>query len=689
MDGEKFSFNTPLSPMRFQSQLGKEAKRMYKEGLNIVKLSLARVIKVNYKYNTVDVITTLHKNTTSKNPNDNGRFSARLPVAFGGRTPEGNVYGSNTLVTVGSLVLVGFLEGNKDHPIVLNIYGDADNQSQLTRTTLTSADESDEAIQKELWQLFTLYPSMTYHNIDGHGNQEITFSGKSFMYVTDSDQNNEYVQDGGFDYHDLPSSRYANGELIEPKSPNSPTLLYVHQGVYDKHRVTFFIKSDGTVRMGSRHLDGEGITFQEMNTDGSFKIVQQQDDTNPEGDSKVFSKFEITESGEFILQTPKHKFEITEDGVLIDGKHISAIGGGGGGIPVDLSELEKGLEDVNTTIEIINGKIETKVNKTDYNIDTQAIEDAAAQMKAEIQVKVDEVNQSLSALDTFLDSTFSDGNITSAEKSVLNSYINALSSDKSGLEFQYNDIYASVYLTETDKISLADTKSAFETRHTELMNTIEISIADDKVTSLEISAVDSAFSNYSTALASLSTMLLAKVDVITLAKIKEAAANPLDYLQGEVRHVGSTITQLADSISMKVESETFTSAIENLESTKASTEDITVVNERIDETNKAVEQVAAELPYKTEIFSTNGNIFRNGVISTILFCKVYRGTEEVTNTLPAESFIWSRVSDDFDGDQAWNAEHVGVGNSVEIDTDDVFKRATFNCDISIVDENNT
>ncbi|WP_145475496.1 hypothetical protein, partial [Staphylococcus hominis] len=58
MDNEKFDqFNTPLSPMRLQSQLGKEVKRMYKEGQNVVKLSLARVVKVNYKYNTVDVVT--------------------------------------------------------------------------------------------------------------------------------------------------------------------------------------------------------------------------------------------------------------------------------------------------------------------------------------------------------------------------------------------------------------------------------------------------------------------------------------------------------------------------------------------------------------------------------------------------------------------------------------------------------
>ncbi|MGE4657284.1 hypothetical protein ACEWFX_11550, partial [Bifidobacterium longum subsp. suis] len=78
----------------------------------------------------VDVVTVQGKDAFVKNPNDNGKYSARLPVKFGGRTPDGNVYGSTTLATVGSLVLIGFLEGNKEYPIVLNIYSDSDNQSQ-------------------------------------------------------------------------------------------------------------------------------------------------------------------------------------------------------------------------------------------------------------------------------------------------------------------------------------------------------------------------------------------------------------------------------------------------------------------------------------------------------------------------------------------------------------------------------
>jgi hypothetical protein len=326
--------------------MGKEVRRRYKDGKNIVRLSLAKVAKVNYKYNTVDVITIQDKNDTTKNANDNGRYSARLPVQFGGQTPDGKVFGTNTLVTVGCLVLVGFLEGHKDNPIILNIYGEADNQSMLTRTTFTGANESDEEVQAELWQLFTLYPSMTYQNIDGHGNQEVTFPGKTFFYASADD---DRVNDAFFDYDHLPSSSYANGDLIEPTVPDAPNMLYVHQSVVGDHRVTFFIKSDGTVRMGSRHADGGGVTFWQMNTDGSFKIQQSNDTVDPEDESSNFSSFSINEHGDIILQAGNSVLSIGKEGLLLNGGAIS--GGSGGSIDLTGNQVIVDMQGDITTLQ--------------------------------------------------------------------------------------------------------------------------------------------------------------------------------------------------------------------------------------------------------------------------------------------------------------------------------------------------
>jgi hypothetical protein len=620
---------TPLSSMRFQSHLGKEAKRRYKEGSNIVRLSMARVTKVNYKYNTVDVVTTLYKNSTTRNPVDNGKFSAKLPVAFGGQTPEGKAYGANTLVTVGSLVLIGFLEGNKQNPIVLNIYGESDNQSRLTRTTYTGADESDEALQRELWQLFTLYPSMTYENIDGNGNKEVTFSGKTFMYITDTDPDNAYVQDGGFNYEDLPSARYSDGELIEPKSPNSPTVLYVHQGIYDKHRVTFFIKSDGTVRLGSRHTEGTGVTFMELTTTGGFRIIQQEGDTNPEVPTEAFSQIGIEDNGDVTLKSRDHKFEIKEDGLFVDGQPLATIGGGTD--PEEIDDILKDIEDLQNQID---------------NIDTSIGE------------------------------AFRDGIIEESEAKTIQSYLNTIRSDKASLDAQVVTLSGNTYLPQIEKDALTAAKGDYNTKVNFLLGTIETAIQDGKATEEEATMVDQAFDQYRASLSSLTTAVQNALNAIALAQAKEAGDEAIEYTKSEV-------IILNNAISSKVESKTFTDAIEAVDSQMATMEEN--LSQEITDTNDRIDGIETNVAYTSEIVSTNGNLFKNGAISTTLFARVSKGSADVTDTLAASQFIWTRVSDDAAGDATWNSQHSAGAKSINITTADVYVAATFTCTVKNTD----
>jgi archaellum component FlaC len=678
-NGNFDQFMTPLNPMRFQSQLGKEMKRRYKEGQNVVRLSLARVTKVNYQYNTVDVQTTRYKNTFSKNPVDNGRYAARLPVAFGGKTPEGNVYGSNTLVTVGSLVLIGFMEGSKDHPIVLNIYGDTDNQSQLTRTSFSSADESDESVQRELWQLFNLYPSMTYSNIDGNGNKEVTFSGKTFMYITDTDPDNEYVNDAEFDYDLLPSSRYANGELIEPKSATAPTLLYVHQGVYDKHRVTLFIKGDGTMRIGSRHTEGEGITYYEMRPDGGFEITQKADTTNPEEESSKYSSMGITKAGNVYLKSRDHLFELTEEGVLVDGKPLSTFGGGigdGDGGTIILDDLIDDLESVKTTITIINGKIESTISREEYDIDMEEVREYAEKLIEATNEDIKDVNDLIEDLDGYIDGAFYDGIIEESEAKTIATYINNLRTEKADVDARYVEILGNVYLPKANDDILVAAKTKYDTEFTDLIDIINAAIMDSKASEEDKVAVDAAFASYQTAVAELSAAFLKAADAIALAQAKEA--EDVAY-----RHTESRFTQLSDEISSRVSSKEFTTEIGNIESKFSDMEEN--IADRIKDTNDKIDEVEKNVVYKAEIISSNGNIFRNQNVNTILFCRVYRGDQDITETIEANRFRWSRVSDDAEGDEAWNAKYTAGVKSVTITIDDVVSRATFNCEV--LDEN--
>lgn len=96
-----------------------------------------------------------------------------------------------------------------------------------------------------------------------------------------------------------------------------------------------------------------------------------------------------------------------------------------------------------------------------------------------------------------------------------------------------------------------------------------------------------------------------------------------------------------------------------------------------------IDEVENDVVYKTELHSTNGDLFSNGNIQTTLYVVVYRGKDDITNTLPNSSFIWRKADKDGVQDTAWNIAHNGVGKSIQITRNDIYRKATFWCDIDI------
>ncbi len=103
--------------------------------------------------------------------------------------------------------------------------------------------------------------------------------------------------------------------------------------------------------------------------------------------------------------------------------------------------------------------------------------------------------------------------------------------------------------------------------------------------------------------------------------------------------------------------------------------------ESIDKVSDRVSTIEDQKMYRLVISSSNGNIFKNGNISTTLYATVFSWDENVTDTLDANQFIWTRVSEDTEADAVWNADHFGGSKSIEITSDDVEVRATFFCDL--------
>ena len=103
--------------------------------------------------------------------------------------------------------------------------------------------------------------------------------------------------------------------------------------------------------------------------------------------------------------------------------------------------------------------------------------------------------------------------------------------------------------------------------------------------------------------------------------------------------------------------------------------------ESVQEQNDRITEIEQQKMYRLVISSSNGNIFKNGYISTTLYATVYSWDENITDTLDDNQFIWTRVSDDPAADAVWNADHFGGSKSIEITSEDVHVRATFFCDL--------
>ena len=341
--------------IRRQASLGTEFRRVYNEDENKLKLMLATVTKVNLKFNTVDVRSVSGDTSLNKSGTASGMFSAKLPIQFGGRTLDGSPYGQTTPVDVGSLVLVGFVDGYKRAPVVLSVYNEADTAQELSRSPVDSIEFSDEDMKKHAQHQFTVYPSLTYDDIDGEGNRTVSFTGKTF-FMTDSDYDPDIegvTDDGvGTSYEALDSSYYYSGELIEPKDGRAPSLLFRHVGkvtddsgneLPDDHVTMVHIAQDGTYRTSVLKEEEDWRSYLELSENGTIKL-RRQNDSKAIGQGNDFHELSVGEDGIIFRSGDKYAI-FNADGW--SGAGMS----GSGNYDADISDLKDGLLELGTNFE--------------------------------------------------------------------------------------------------------------------------------------------------------------------------------------------------------------------------------------------------------------------------------------------------------------------------------------------------
>lgn len=85
-----------------------------------------------------------------------------------------------------------------------------------------------------------------------------------------------------------------------------------------------------------------------------------------------------------------------------------------------------------------------------------------------------------------------------------------------------------------------------------------------------------------------------------------------------------------------------------------------------------------------QIFSSNGSVFRSGQCFTTMSATVWRGDEDITDTLDASLFTWERISGDSVADESWNTSSKAIGRkSIELTPQDVVGRSVFACHVEI------
>ena len=105
--------------------------------------------------------------------------------------------------------------------------------------------------------------------------------------------------------------------------------------------------------------------------------------------------------------------------------------------------------------------------------------------------------------------------------------------------------------------------------------------------------------------------------------------------------------------------------------------DVTIRWEDLDE--QVRENISA---VNVVVHSSQGNTFKNGLISTILSASVFRAGENITHLIHESEFRWFRTSSDTYADEYWN-NPPRIGKSIEVTADDITHRATFDCEVNL------
>lgn len=332
-------YNIDMKPSRLQSSIGRKSVEVYKETEEFNELVLATVVRVNYLYNTVEVVTTRRNESLIKSTESGGRLSARLPVNFGGAWAGGQSYGVNVPIANGDLVLVGFLNGDINSPIVVNIYKTDSVSRDVAITNKLYGNPEVEQDHRVTLAYRNLFPSQTLQAFWGDGNYTQTFAGRTFFVTRTEEQAQGRLNDTYLNYEDLIEAVRADGTLIEPINEAVPEILFTHytKGI-TSNKTTMFLDKYGTVRFSKVLEDVSKRSYFEMDNKGRIGFrhrpqssepfiwdsVEDAEDIDPSQDTSKDSYVGIID-GIPTIYSGARSIEVKQDEMYVDGLPLSEL----------------------------------------------------------------------------------------------------------------------------------------------------------------------------------------------------------------------------------------------------------------------------------------------------------------------------------------------------------------------------
>lgn len=157
------------------------------------------------------------------------------------------------------------------------------------------------------------------------------------------------------------------------------------------------------------------------------------------------------------------------------------------------------------------------------------------------QEAVNGVQGSVTSLKGYVDGAFSDGIISEAEAKSIEKYINTVNQTKKETDSTYTALYINGFLSGIAKSNLYTAKNSFNTATSNLIAAINAAIADGKTTTAEKNNVDSKFTAFNNAYASLATAIenanKAIQDKIKQEAVNESKDNASSQIQGMSQEV--------------------------------------------------------------------------------------------------------------------------------------------------------